>query len=247
MNSKTVVNQFASLDELIKATADLVLEAAAKAAASRGRFDFVLSGGSTPAPLYRLLAQSPYARTMPWNLTHFFWGDERIVPPEDKESNYGQVRRILLDPIQIKGENVHPIKGELTPSEAAKKYSDRLSALWRERKANPLFDLVLLGLGGDGHTASLFPGSADMYEKQALATTATAEYGGRPAHRVTLTPLAFNQSRQIVFLVTGEAKAIAVENAINGPFDPLHIPSHRIRPETGMIYWMLDEAAASRL
>jgi 6-phosphogluconolactonase len=243
-SSKTQV--FDTLDQQIHAAARFILAAAEDAVGRRGRFDFVLSGGSTPAPLYERLASPPYMKAMPWSVTHFYWGDERIVPPNHAGSNYGQARRLLLDRIQAHPENVHRIKGELSAPEAATDYSELLSVLSRLKKGGPLFDLVLLGLGSDGHTASLFPGSLEQ-EPGVLAVSISADYGGRPAHRVTLTPESINRARQVVFLVSGADKAVAVKQSISGESDPHRWPAQKINPDSGQIVWMLDVDAAAMI
>lgn len=241
------VQVFDTSAQQIEATARLFLTVAEDAIAARGRFNFVLSGGSTPAPLYQRLALPPYSEAMPWNETHFYWGDERIVPPTHEESNVGEASRLFLDLIQARSEYIHRIKGELSPIDAAADYSERLSALSGKSGNGTLFDLVLLGLGSDGHTASLFPGSLQVEERRSMALAVSAVYGGRPAHRVTLTPLAFNRSRIVVFLVSGSVKAKAVKESIYGEFDPRTWPAHRIRPDSGEIIWMLDAEAGALL
>ncbi len=247
MNASSKAQIFDTIDQQILATASFILAVAEDAINTRGRFNFVLSGGSTPAPLYKKLALPPYADAMPWNVTHFYWGDERIVPPEHEGSNYGQARRLLLDLIQARTENLHRIKGELSPIGAASDYSERLSTLSDLSGDGTLFDLVLLGLGSDGHTASLFPGSMKEEERIAFAIAVSADYGGRPAHRVTLTPRAINRSRHVVFLVSGSEKANAVKQSISGEFDLQRWPAHRIHPDSGEINWMLDADAGALL
>lgn len=247
MSASSNAHIFDSSDQQIQATARLILTVAKDASTKKGRFNFVLSGGSTPAPLFRMLALPPYAEAMPWNATHFYWGDERIVPPAHEESNYGQARLLLLDRIQARPENAHRIKGELSAIDAAADYSERLSTLSGMSGQGTLFDLVLLGLGSDGHTASLFPGPIKAEEQRSLALAISAVYGGRPAHRVTLTPRAFNRSRNVVFLVSGSEKAEAVKESISGEFDPQTWPAHRIHPDFGEVTWMLDAEAGALL
>lgn len=247
MRARSEAKVFDNKDQLIQATARLILSAAAEATTTRGRFNFVLSGGSTPAPLYETLSLPPYVEGMPWNKTHFYWGDERVVPPTHEESNFGEAKRLLLDLVQANPENVHRIRGELSPIDAAANYSERLATLSGLSGQGTLFDLVLLGLGSDGHTASLFPGSMEVEEQRSMTLAVSAVYGGRPAHRVTLTPLAFNRSRLVVFLVSGSVKAKAVKESINGEFDPRSWPAHRIHPDAGEIIWMLDAEAGSLL
>lgn len=219
-------------------------------AAEKGIASFVLSGGGTPLDLYRKLGRSTIAKDVPWDKIHFFWGDERLVPPDDPGSNYAAAREALLEPRAIPEQNIHRIKGELPPHEAAADYAARLSVWAAEYDPGaphpwPRFDIVLLGLGEDGHTASLFPGSP--LEVDAPVIAVTADYQGRPAGRVTLTPLAFNDAHLVVFLVAGANKA----DAVHGTFyvdDPVRYPAQRIRYVDEMNpMWFLDKGAARRL
>lgn len=224
---------------------------AQKAVEARGRFLLVLSGGSTPQPLYRRMAQPPYRDDVPWSQTHVFWGDERMAPPEDAQSNYGQARELLLSHVPVPPEQIHPIPAGPGPEDAAAAYAETL-AHWAEQsgateRAWPRLDLVLLGLGSDGHTASLFPGSAIIEEERRAARAVHAEYEDRPAKRVTLTPPVFNSARQILFLVTGGDKAEALAGVLEGEDDPMRWPAQRIRPEDGWFSWLVDRAAARQL
>lgn len=218
---------------------------------ARGRFLLVLSGGSTPQPLYRRMAQPPYREDIPWSQTHVFWGDERMAPPDTPQSNYGQARDLLLTHVPVPPEQVHPIPGGLEPEEAAATYAETLAHSARQlagvERLWPRFDLVLLGLGSDGHTASLFPGSAANEEEQRPVQAVHANYGDRPADRVTLTSPVFNSARQILFLVTGDEKADALTGVLEGEDDPARWPAQRIRPESGRVSWLVDRAAAGHL
>jgi len=224
---------------------------AQKAVAARNHFLLVLSGGSTPEPLYRRMAQLPYREDVPWSQTFVFWGDERVAPPDDPQSNYGQARKLLLSHVAVPPEHVHPIPGKLEPEAAAAAYNATL-ADWAERleeaeQAWPRFDLVLLGLGRDGHTASLFPGAVATDAEGQPARAVHVEYGDRPADRVTLTPPVFNSAHQIIFLVTGEEKAEALASTLEGEDDPARWPAQQIRSENGRVTWMVDRAAAAHL
>lgn len=217
--------------------------------AEKGVASFVLSGGGTPRDLYELLGHSADIFDVPWDKVHFFWGDERLVPPDDPGSNYGEAREILLRPLNIPEQNIHRIRGELLPGEAAADYVAQLRAWAAEHDPGapnpwPRFDLVLLGLGEDGHTASLFPGSPVAVDAPVIAVT--ADYQGRPAGRVTLTPLVFNDARGVDFLVSGKNKADAVYHTFYTD-DPVRYPAQRIRPANGDVTWLLDRAAATRL
>ncbi|NLE77054.1 MAG: 6-phosphogluconolactonase [Chloroflexi bacterium] len=216
-----------------------VVAAAQQAVAARGRFSLVLAGGSTPKALYRLLATA----CLPWPQTSLFWGDERCVPPGHGESNYRLAHETLLAHVPVPPGQVHRMRGEWEPRQAAQAYDRLLRELFRGPR--PDFDLALLGMGADGHTASLFPGSAALVEDTRLALAVAADYGGRPAQRVTLTLPALNAARQVLFLVSGADKADAVR-AVWVDEDS-RLPARRVRPVAGRLTWLLDQAAAAGL
>ena len=238
---KPTVRIFKDADELSRAAADLFVTLAVQSIRERGRFLVALSGGSTPMALYRLLAREP----IDWTRIHVFWGDERLVPPEDAENSYGQAREALLKHIPIPTENIHRVASELDPVAAARDYASIL----REFAAPPLdwprFDLVLLGLGEDGHTASLFPGSPVDATEPVIAVT--AQYQGRPARRVTLTPPVFNAARQVIFLVTGANKAVTLKGVFSDYNSSEQIPAKRIQPADGQVTWLVDKAAGKEI
>jgi len=212
---------------------------AAEAAGARGRFSAALSGGSTPGALFRRLAGEPYRSETPWSQVHLFWSDERCVPPDDPESNYRLAGSALLSHVPIVADQVHRIRGEMAPERAAQVYELALQDFF----CGPLarFDLVLLGLGEDGHIASLFPGSAALLERERLAVAVEAHYQDRPAQRVTLTLPAINSAREILILVTGRAKAEIVQAVLEGPDTGL--PAQLVRPTAGQVTWLLDDEA----
>lgn len=236
---------YPDLESLSEQTAVRLLELAQWAVARRGQFTIVLSGGSTPLPLYRRLAQAPYLEQFPWANTHFFWGDERCVPPDSAESNYGQAHQALLQHVPVPPSRVHRVRGEWPPERAAADYAAQLQELappnWAW--AWPRFDVVLLGLGSDGHIASLFP-HAPLPPPGTAAWPVAANYGGRPAERITLTPAVFNNAREIWVLVVGAKKAAAVAAVWHGDYDPYQWPAQRLQPKAGQVVWLLDEAAA---
>ena len=238
---KPTVRIFKDADELSRAAAELFVTLAVQAIRERGRFLVALSGGSTPMALYRLLAREP----IDWTRIHVFWGDERLVLPEDAENSYGQAREALLKHIPIPTENIHRVASELDPVAAARDYASIL----REFAAPPLdwprFDLVLLGLGEDGHTASLFPGSPVDATEPVIAVT--ANYQGRPARRVTLTPPVFNAARQVIFLVTGANKAVTLKGVFSDYNSSEQIPAKRIQPADGQVTWLVDKAAGKEI
>jgi 6-phosphogluconolactonase len=230
---------FPDLAELTRQAAVRFVSLAAEAVAARGRFTVALSGGGTPTGLYRLLAEAPYRDELPWPHTHLFWGDERCVPPDHPESNYRQAQDTFIGRVPIPAANVHRILGELDPDAAAQAYTAELRAFFGNPW--PAFDLVLLGMGEDGHIAALFPGSPAMNEAERPVVATTGLYQDRPAKRVTLTLPAINAARQIVFLVAGADKAPAVDAVLHGP--PAGLPAQQLHP-AGRLIWLLDEAAA---
>ena len=216
--------------------ADVVLDVLRRALERRGRAAWVLAGGSTPRRLYRVLAGRPEA--LDWRRVELFWGDERCVEPDSPASNFRMVRETLLARLPLVERHVHRVRGELPPAEAAGRYAAEVeTALSR----GP-FDLVLLGLGTDGHVASLFPGTLPRPGGLTAAVRAPVE----PRDRVTLTPAALRQCRHLVFLVCGGGKAPAVARAL-GPEGPTPTPSGLVRPAGGRTVWLLDRAAADGL
>lgn len=238
---------FADSASLAASVAEQFAHAAEQAVVARGRFTVALAGGGTPQALYERLAQQPYRDGLPWAHMHFFWGDERCVPPEHSESNFFEAQQALLKHVAAPPANLHRVRGEWEPESAAEDYVVQLREYDAPGEPWPRFDWVLLGLGADGHTASLFPGSPLPTEQDAPAIAVTAAYQGHPANRVTLTPKAFNAARTIAFLVTGANKAEAVAATLHGPYNPTLWPAQRIQPVDGEFVWWLDAAAAARL
>jgi 6-phosphogluconolactonase len=230
-------------EELAREAARRFTELAVEAVEFRGRFSVALSGGSTPAALYRLLAKAPYREQIPWTGVHLFWGDERCVPPGDPGSNYRMAEETLIAGVPIPPENVHRIRGELEPRMAARAYERELQDFFCGPRTR--FDLVLLGLGDDGHTASLFPNSPAPDETERLTAAVQAHYQDRPAHRVTLTLPAINTARAVLFLVTGGDKAGMVQAVLEGPAG--QSPAGKVRPSAGQLTWLLDAEAAADL
>lgn len=241
------VHIFATEAELSDTAARLVLAEAQNAVARHGRCLIALSGGGTPIGMFQQLSQSPYADRMPWTQTHVFWGDERLVPPDDSGSNYGQADQLLLRHVPIPPANIHRVKGELDEATAVADYTAQLQQLAEPGRAWPHFDLAVMGLGSDGHTASLFPGPIPAAENSAPVLAVTADYDGRPAQRVTLTPLVFNDARHLLFLVTGEKKAAAVTAVLHDAYQPQTWPAQRVLLGNGRVTWLLDKAAAAQL
>jgi len=228
---------------LAHAAATLFAETAVHAAAEHGRFLVCLSGGNTPAETYTQLARAPFREQIPWLEVLVFWGDERCVPTEDLNSNYRQARDLLLSRVPVPAENTHRIRTELEPDRAADEYALRLRRYADPPSLWPRFDLVLLGLGRDGHTASLFPGSPLEATAPVLAVEDVLDRGA--GQRITLSPQVFNSSRQVVFLVEGPDKSKIVSSVLYGDYRPGELPAQRIRPTDGELIWMLDAAAAT--
>ena len=242
------VNIFPDPQRLSQAAAEQFVEIAETAMQARGVFTVALSGGTTPLSLYRLLASEPYSERVDWSRTHIFWGDERCVPPDNSESNYLNTKQTLLDDIQIPEENVHRILAELPPEQAAEDYEEKLikffSSLQDEtQRTEAQFDLLLLGMGDDGHTASLFPGTPAIHEETRWVV---AQYIDKlAAWRITLTPAILNRAANIIFLVAGAAKSYALQKVLYGSHQPDRYPAQIINPNHGNLQWMVDESAAS--
>lgn len=242
MNSD--IRIFKDLEKLSRHAAEIFVEEAAQAITKRDRFLVALNGGNTPTRLFQLLA-SDYRDKVDWSKVHIFWGDERCVPVDDSGSSYGQAKGILLDHVTIPESNIHRIKGELAPPVAAKEYAQTLKSFAEDGFEFPRFDLVYLGMGEDGHTASLFPGS--QVNVSGTVIPVTANYQDRPANRVTLTPSVFNQARMIVFMATGEKKANTLAEVLSDRYNPELLPAQRIDPKDGQLIWLVDKGTASQL
>ena len=242
MNSD--IRIFKDLEKLSRHAVELFVEQAARAIKERGRFLVALNGGNTPNRLFQLLA-TDHRDQVDWSNVHIFWGDERCVPPIDPGSSYGQANEILLIPVNIPEDHVHRVQGELDPVAAAMEYAQTLKIFAEHNADLPQLDLVYLGMGEDGHTASLFPGSPVQVTKTVIPVT--ANYQDRPADRVTLTPRVFNQARMVVFMATGEKKANTLAEVLSDRYNPELYPAQRIEPKDGTLIWLVDEGAASKL
>ena len=228
------------------AAAAQFVAAAEKAVTARGRFSVALSGGNTPRDVYRLLASEEYAPMVEWQRTHVFWGDERAVPLNDPENNGRMARETLLDHVHIPVNNIHRIQSQLPPKEAAQEYEKTLHDYFGARGLDlPRFDLLLLGLGAEGHTASLFPHEAPLSERERWVVA----YYVEPVKmwRITLTPPALNAASKVMFLVAGEEKAQAVKQILSEPKQPDLYPAQIIDPPQGQVLWILDRPAGALL
>ena len=238
------VHKYASPELLAEAAAKRFLETAKRAVEKSDRFIVVLAGGSTPVALYRLLTESPYREKVPWRQTYFVFGDERCVPPDHEDSNYRMVHETLFAPLEIPETRVLRMKGEQVPVDAARRYDVRLSDLFLNLPKRR-FDLSLLGIGKDGHTASLFPGTVALEDQERWVLANEVPQLG--AWRLTLTLRALNASRRVIFLATGEDKAQVIAEAFGGVEHPEPHPCERVAPLHARREVLLDHAAASKI
>lgn len=220
--------------------------AAEKATTARRRFSVVLAGGNTPRDVYRLLASDEYAPMVAWQQTHVFWGDERAVSLSDPENNAHMARETLLNYVPIPVENIHRIQTNLPPQDAARDYEQTLRDYFSVRgMREPSFDLVLLGMGAEGHVASLFPHSSALRERERWVAATYVE--PKQTWRITMTPVALNAASKIIFTVVGEEKAQALKEVLSDPKRPNEFPAQIVDPPQGQVLWIVDRAAASLL
>jgi 6-phosphogluconolactonase len=238
-----MVQIYGDLEELSLAAAKTVIERLNQAVSERRRSSVALSGGQTPRRLYEILASGPFRRQIPWDAVHVFWGDERCVPEDDPRSNARMARRALLDHVPLPPGNIHPIPCSQSPQEAAAHYETELKSFFGIQP--PVFDLVLLGLGDNAHTASLFPHTPVLDEKNRwVAEVYLLE---QDMYRVTLTAPIINQARDVIFLVSGVNKAPALQKVLQGPFRPHDFPAQLIRPKRIHPLWLVDKATSYKL
>lgn len=231
-NPKKVCKELSK--EILKMTRD----------SSQKRFDIALSGGSTPEILFKVLAKK-YKETIPWERIHFWWGDERCVSPTSDQSNYKMASDVLFSQIKISSKNIHRIKGENLPEEEAVRYSSELDKHLNSRNGFPVFDLIILGMGDDGHTASIFPDNLELFQETRNCVVAKHPESGQK--RVTLTGKVLNNANRLFFLVTGENKAERISEIMNNEESAKLLPAYYIEPENGMLIWFMDEPAASKI
>lgn len=240
---------FANKDALAQATAEHFVKSIQSAVAARGLARIAISGGGSPRPVFTLLAdeKQPYRDFIPWEQLRVFWVDERCVPPEHPDSNYSVARQLLLEKVPLRPEQIVRIEGELSPEEAAARYETAIRAHFRLEGAElPIFDVVQLGMGDDGHTASLFPHTEALHEMGRIAV-ANHVPQQKESWRVTLTWPVINAAREVFFLIEGQAKADPVARVLQGPYDPETLPSQLIQPQNGRLLFLLDGAAAAHL
>lgn len=226
--------------------AEEIAHFAGEAICSHGEFKISLAGGSTPAATYELIA-TRFRLSVDWKGVQFFWGDERCLPPDHEWSNYGMAERTMLSKLPLQPGQIHRIRGEDDPEQAARAYEAELrKAFSLEQDEFPRFDLIMLGLGAEGHTASLFPGDAALHERRRLALAVEVE-NNKIRHRVTLTAPVLNNAAHVMFLVCGAEKGPALRNIIQGPKDPDRYPAQIVAPADGEVIWVLDKSAAAGL
>ena len=247
-HGSSTIQCVADADALYDAAAALFAQAAVESVRAAGAFTVALAGGSTPKRLYSRLAADPVLRTqVPWDKVHFFWGDERHVPPDHPESNFRAAHEAMLSRLPVDWARVCRMKGEYPDAcTAADEYEENLRAVFQlERGQLPRLDLVLLGLGPDGHTASLFPGTLALVERRRLCVSNWV--GKLSEDRITLTVPVFNNASFVLFLVQGAEKARALKAVLDKRFEPEQLPANLIQPRSGRVLWLVDRAAANLL
>jgi 6-phosphogluconolactonase len=233
---------------LARHAAQYFVEMAGEAVEARGRARIAISGGSTPKAAFQLLADPklPWRWRMPWDSIDLFWVDERTVPPDHAESNFRMTREAMLDQVPLKPEQIHRMEGELAPQAAADRYESELRSSFRLEGAEiPRFDLISLGMGDDGHTASLFPRTAGLHEKTRLVIA--NQVPQKDTWRISLTWPVINHASSVFFLIAGTDKAAILNEVLTGPRDPERLPSQLIWPSSGILTLILDRAAAALL
>jgi len=235
-----VVLVFENINQLVKGLSEHFMKLLKS---SQGIFNLALSGGNTPKAWFEDLAKN-HANDIDWNKVHIFWGDERCVPPEDMESNFGMTKTFLLDHISIPSQNIHRIHGELNPEEEAEWYERELMENFSGNNY-PVFDLIILGMGEDGHTASIFPYQIDLWKSDKFCVAAAHPATGQ--QRISLTGKVINNAKSVVFLITGEKKAVKIKEIIYGEPAASAYPASMVNPVNGQLFWFLDKQAASQL
>jgi 6-phosphogluconolactonase len=245
-----VIRQMTDTKALYSAAAEQVCRTGQLAIDTTGRFSLVLSGGTTPRPLYELLASPPFRSSLDWNKVEFFWGDERVVSPDDPSSNFRMAREAMLDKLKIPAAHIHRIRAEGPDLDAAARDYEAeieraLGQVAGVGRRPPHFNLFLLGMGPDGHTASIFPDTEALSETERWVIPVDVPSLG--VKRITMTPPLINSAHFILFMVTGAAKADVVADVLQGPRDPRRCPAQLIHPLTGEVMWFVDREASAKL
>jgi 6-phosphogluconolactonase len=238
-----MIRVFNDHEALSQAAAELFTVQSRQADLTCGRFSVALSGGETPRRMYEILSENPYRRRIHWDEVHVFWSDERCVPPDDPRSNARMAHQELLNRVPIPPENIHPMMCDLSPQQAAIQYENELRAFFSTQ--NPNFHLVLLGLGENGHTASLFPHTPVLNQTEKWVSDVYVKE--LDMYRLTFTAQFINQASQVVFLVSGAEKAQVLEEVLEGAYQPHHLPAQLIRPNGNHPTWLVDRAASHKL
>jgi 6-phosphogluconolactonase len=242
MAGTTEVKIFPDSKQVVKAMAKEIFNLTKST--HQGQFNILLSGGNTPSELFRKLGKK-YAYAIDWQRIHLWWGDERCVSPENENSNYKQAYELLISQILIPSENVHRIRGENNPEEEAIRYAQEIKENINYRGDNPVFDLVILGLGEDGHTASIFPDEIEMFEDERVCAVTKHPLTGQK--RITITGKVLNNANRVFFLVTGANKAQRISEIMNDDEAAKLLPAYYISPTNGELIWYIDEAAAHKI
>lgn len=241
MKENIEIIKVADAAALAQTAAEYFARTAVENIARNGRFTVALSGGSTPKAMFALLAAEPFASSIDWGKIYFFWGDERCVPPDHQDSNYRMTKENLLAKVPVPEANIFRMAGEKEPAAAAQEYAAQLKTFF-QTEALPKFDVVLLGMGADGHTASLFPGTTALHATTNLI--AVENYVEKlNTFRITLTAATINNASEIIFLVGGSDKAETLKNVLQGTYQPEIYPSQLIQPQSGNLLWVIDENA----
>jgi len=242
MSVSTEVKIFSNQKQVVKALAKEIYKLTKSSV--QERFNILLSGGKTPTALFKRITKK-YADTIEWERIHLWWGDERCVSPENENSNYKQAYDFLISQVAIPANNVHRIKGENVPEEEAIRYAGEIEESLNYRGENPVFDLVILGLGEDGHTASIFLDEIELFEDERVCTVATHPLSGQK--RITITGKVLNNANRIFFLVTGSNKSQRIAEIMNDDEAAKLLPAYYISPANGELIWVIDEAAAQKI
>lgn len=238
-----MINIFDSEAELLVELCSFFVLSAKQAIAERNEFNVALSGGNSPKGFYEMLSLPSVRDTIDWSMINFFFGDERYVPADSPENNASMVKEILFNPLSIPAEHIFAIDTSLSPEESAKEYAMTINSHFKGEKVR--FDLILLGLGGNAHTASLFPHTSVLKDRSASVKEVILEHQNQ--YRITMNAPLINQARRIAFLVYGSDKADAVYHTLEGAFNPFQYPAQLIKPVDGHLNWFLDKKAASSL
>lgn len=242
MSVSTEVKIYADSKDVVKALAKEIYKLTKSSV--QERFNILLSGGNTPTALFKKIIKK-YAETIDWERVHFWWGDERCVTPDNENSNFKQADNFLLSQINIPAGNIHRIKGENNPEEEAVRYAHEIKENINFRGENPVFDLVLLGLGEDGHTASIFPDELELFEDERICAVAKHPLTGQK--RITITGRVLNNANRVFFMVTGGNKAQRISEIMNDDEAAKLLPAYYISPANGELIWFIDEAAAQKI